>query len=273
MKSNLLSVIAICLLFVNVGYAQENPFEGSIRMAFSGNLDNITRMTNSLLKDYKDHRGGLNEVLAGGNADFEYLIKVKDNKYVQFNTSDGSLMLVDCEKGDIFLTYPVAKMALKYTVDEYKDLLVGKVPGSPASVQVDLEIKIEVNILQDSLLQIAGYQCKKAISLNKMKGQVVGSSEYWFTDEIVFPTCYLELLKRPGLAMLEKTTLMNNTMYSLVTEVEETEISDDNFVLPKDYAIFTPKDYAKFSKKLNDAAKKKKTYSVGSKIPETFWDF
>jgi hypothetical protein len=258
---------------VNVGYAQEKPFEGSIRMAFSGDFDNVTRTTNLLLKGYKNIRGSINEVFAGINADFEYLIKVKDNKYAQFNTSDGSLTLIDCEKGELFLTYPFAKVALKYMVDEYKDMLAGKIQGLPASVQADLEIKTEQNILQDSLLQIAEYQCKKAISSGKRKEQIVNYSEYWFTDEIVLPACFLEIFHRPGLVMLEKTMVMNNPLYVLVTEVEETEVSDDDFVIPKEYTIFTPKDYAKFSKKLNDAAKKKKTYSVGSKIPETFWDF
>jgi hypothetical protein len=215
----------------------------------------------------------MNEVFAGINADFEYLIKVKENKYVQFNTSDGSIMLIDCAKGDVFFTYPFAKVALKYTVDEYKDILVGKIQGLPASLQADLEIKIELNILQDSVLQIAEYQCKKAISSGKRKGQVINYSEYWFTNEVVLPTCFLEIFHRPGLVMLEKTMVMNNPLYVLVTEMEETEVSDDDFVIPKDYTIFTSKDAVKFNKKLTDAAKKKKTYTVGSKIPETFWDF
>ena len=48
MKSSFLSIIVTCLLFVNANYAQEKPFEGTIRFAVSLDFDQLTKnMTNT----------------------------------------------------------------------------------------------------------------------------------------------------------------------------------------------------------------------------------
>ena len=273
MKSNLLSIIVTCLLFVNAGYAQEKPFEGIIRQAASIDFDQLIKNTNKLAdantgnksadimvkKSVDEQLGGLNEVLSTINGQFESLIKVKGNKLAQFKTQDGSVLLIDCDKGEIFMTYPFAKLGLKYTITEYQ--------------QMTSAIKYDINMMQDNIQELGGYQCKKEIVSCKMNGKETSSSEYWYTDKIILPKCYLETLHLPGLVIVEETKMLGNPMYILVTEINRIEISNENFIIPKDYEILTSKDYIKFSKKLNDAAKNKKTYAVGSKIPDVFWDF
>ena len=60
----------------------------------------------------------------------------------------------------------------------------------------------------------------------------------------------------------------------MVTEIDESEVSDANFVIPSDYEIFDfHKDMLRWQEKLNAAAANKKTYEVGSKIPDVLWDF
>jgi hypothetical protein len=84
----------------------------------------------------------------------------------------------------------------------------------------------------------------------------------------------LEVFNRPpGLAIVENTTVMGSPIYALVTEIDRSNVSDDTFIVPADYEIFTVKNPLKFTKKLNKAAKNKKTYTVGGEIPDVFWDF
>ena len=267
MKLYLLSIIVIYLFVTNTCYAQEKYFEGTIRMAVSMDFDQLTRNTNKLaeantgnkLADVMKQLGGLNEIFSTINGQFEYFLKVKGNKVAQFNTQDGSMLLVDCDKGEITMTYPFAKLGLKYTVAEF--------------IQLQSTCKYDINTSSDKKHELAGYKCCKAVVVGKMNGKETSNSEFWYTDKIVLPKCYLEVFHRPGFVVVEETKIMGNPVYVLVTEVNKADVSGDNFIIPEYYEIFTQKDYLKFSKKLNKAAENKKTYTVGSKIPDVFWDF
>jgi len=269
MKSSFLSIIVTCLLFVNANYAQEKPFEGTIRFAVSLDFDQLTKnMTNTgnkladkMMKKKIDGTDGdgTAEVLSNLHGQYEYLMQVKGNKLAMFNTQDGTLVLSDCDKGEIFITYPFAKLCLKYTVTDYQ--------------QMTSAIKYDITILHDSIKELGGYHCKKVIKSGKMNGKEVFYSESWFTDKITLPSCYLETFHDQGLAVVSEINVNGDPIYSIVTESNRIQVSDENFIIPKEYEILTKEDSSKFSKKLGDAAKNKKTYTVGSKIPEVFWDY
>ena len=268
MKSIFLSFFFTWLILVCPSYAQENLFEGVIRVAASTDLDKLTRdinnigtgntladiITKSIMKP-----GGLNEVFAATNGQFEFLIKVKENKLVSFNTQDGSMTLFDCDKGEVIWTYPFAKTAIKYTVTEFRQRTSG--------------FTYDVNISQTKSQNIGGYNCNKAIVSCKMNGQETSLSEYWYTDSIRFPPCYLETFHRPGLVIMEETKIMGTHLYLLMTEINRADVSDENFIIPEDYEILSSKDHFRLTKKLNNAAKNKKNYAVGGKIPDVFWNF
>ncbi len=268
MKSKLLSIMVTCLIFVSPSYAQENLFEGVIRIAASTDFDQMTRDINNINSGKKlvdiiaksvVKLDGINETFATVNGQFEVLMKVKGNKLVSFNTQDGSMQLFDCGKGEIISTYPFAKVALKYTIAEY--------------LQIMTRSTFDVKIMDKNTQNLAGYKCNNAIVSTKVNGKETGFSEYWYTDSIALPPCYLEIFHRPGLAIVEETKILDQTLYLLVTEIKRIDVSNENFMIPEDYEIFTPKDNMRFIKKLNNAAKNKKSYKIGSKIPEVFWDF
>lgn len=242
-------------------YGYQNNFEGTIRVAFSLNHDNLIRYLNTL----KDNAlPFLNELMAGYNADYELIVKVKGNKFINFNTQNGSTTLFDCDKGEIYLTYPYAEVTIKYTAAEWE--------------QTTAASTSEYKFLKDSVQEFVGYSCTKMISTTTYYGVQNSYSEMWVTNDIVFPKCYTDLAKAPqGCIMVANLKTMVNNIdsytYCCVVEIDTSAVSNEAFILPKNYKMFTPKDNLKFGKKLNDAAKNKKTYTVGSKIPDTFWDF
>jgi len=259
----LLSIIVTCLLFANAGYAQQKTFEGTVRVAFSMNFDNFISSINKMKKD--NALPFANELMAGYNADYEIIVKVKGNKFVNFNTQNGTSSLFDCDKGEIYVTYPYAKAVIKYTAAEWQQLMAAST--------------FKYEVLKDSVQKLGGYASTKIISTTTFNGVQNSSSEMWVANDIIFPKCYLDLSHAPagGCIMLAKMKIMSNNtnsnVYCLTTEIDTSKVPDEAFIIPKNYKIFTPKDSAKALKVLNDAAKNKKTYTVGSKIPETFWDF
>jgi len=240
--------------------AKSRPFEGNIRWAVSSNFDKLTGMLNKLGESGLVETDGINEVFSSTlSGDIEMLIKVKGNKVIHFYSTDGTTVCADCDKGEIWMAYPFAKAVYKQTLAEYKEAM---------SV-----IKFDHKIFPDSIRKIGGYQCKKAIFTGKYDGVETNNFEYWYTDELSLPKCYLEIFSRPGFTLLENSKTLDSAYYILTTEIEESKVHDANFVIPKGYEIFTPKTQEQFGKKLNDGAKNKKSYTVGSKIPDVFWDF
>jgi len=260
---NLLSIIVACMLLVNTGYAQQKPFEGTIRIAFSMNFDNFIRSINTM----KEEKAlpFANELMAGYNADYEIIAKVKGNKFVNFNTQNGTSSLFDCDKGGVYVTYPYAKVVIKYTAAEWQQAMAAST--------------FKYDVLKDSVQKFGGYASTKTISTTTFNGVQNSSSEMWVANDIIFPQCYIDLSHAPpgGCIMLAKMKIISNNassdVYCIVTEIDTSEVSDEAFEIPKNYKIFTPKDFRKAAKVLISAAKNKKTYAVGSKIPETFWDF
>jgi len=269
MKSNLVSFIITFFLFVNTGYAQESPFEGTIRMAVSLDFDQWTKSLtdtgnkwyDQITKKYLEGPGGsgLTEALSNFHGKYEFVMLVKGNKCALFNSQDGSVLIVDCDKGEISITIPYAKLCRKYTVTEYQ--------------QLSASIAYDITILNDSIENLAGYQCRKVIKSGNINGKVAIYAENWYTDKITLPSCYLETFHDEGLNIVSEIKVMGSPIYTLVTEINRIEVSDENFVVPKDYETFTNLDYLQFNEKLVEAAKNKKTYTVGSKIPEVFWDY
>ena len=254
--------------------AEGKPFEGNVRYAITSNFDKAMKdasdkkvesgsnfldmIANRMIKN-RSH--GLQQDYAAVTGEFELIMKTKGNKIAHVRMSDGFMTLTDCDEGKIYSVWPHAKAALRYnSIDEYR------------SVHNRV---YETYTYKDSIREVAGYQCKRGLVIAKEWGRVTMHAEMWYTNDISLPQCFLDGFQNLGLSLYENQTLGNNPMFLFVTEIEETEISDDAFIIPADYVIFNakdPKERSEFSKRVNKAAKNKKTYTVGSKIPDTFWD-
>jgi len=295
----LLSIIVICVLFVNTNYAQQKTFEGTIRAAVAMNLDNsanyvanVKANSGNKIADEKENKylkenvqSWTNELLASMNNDYEAIFRVKGNKVIGTAGNLGGVFTIyDGDKREIYVCYGYAKTVLKYTTEEYMPLV-----QNPRTSH-------DVKILKDSVQNIDGYLCTKAITKTIYDGVVIGITEQWVTQEIMLPQYFYDVNPATakagkGLGIKSETDIYKfeigkdgkvskaesngNITYTYLIGVDTDEVSDKAFIIPKNYVILTPttKGYAEVQKRLKKNAKNKKTYTIGSKIPETFWDF
>jgi len=300
MKQKLLSIIVTCLLFANAGYAQQKTFEGTIKAAVTMNIDNSVNLVANIkansgnkIADAKENKylkdnvqSFVNELLASLNVDYEAIFKVKGNKVIAYAGNNGGVgTMYDGDKGVVYICYNYAKVAIKYTTEEFLKQIIEKP-----------RVSYDYQILKDSVQNIYGYSCYKTITAVKYDGVVINITEQWMSQEIMLPQYFYDV--NPAITSIGKgfSTISKADMYkfeigkdnkisnaesngkfvcTFLTEVNTSEVKDKEFIIPKKYVILTPttEGYAKLRKLLNDNAKKKKTYTVGSKIPETFWDF
>jgi hypothetical protein len=259
---------------------EKKTFEGNIRAATYNNVaESVSAATNKSSRD--NGVGGLiakrvvtnktSALLNEVDGYSEVLMKIKGNKVVTIDVKNGAMVLADGDKQEVYAIYPSIKSGIKYTFQEYAEMVI----GAPKSIEQ----------LPDSIMKVLDYECKKEI-ITSVRTMVVSgrtftftsTNQSWYTDQITLPPAYYSTgSQRSGLSMYSRIKAEEGDSYSTteVTEIEEVAVPDEAFTIPSDCEFVDMLTLGKRQLKMGKGKNKKKqpAYTVGGKIPDTFWDF
>jgi hypothetical protein len=217
----------------------------------------------------------------------EMLMKIKGNKVVVMDVKNGMMTLADGDRQEIYTIYPFIKSGVKYTFQEYAGMV-----GAPKSIEQ----------FPDSIMIVLDYECKKEIITSVqsrvveprvakeladiggavVEGQVAtftSTNQSWYTDQIALPPAYYSYSTNhsSGLSMysLIKTGVEDAYATTEVIEIEKVAVSDEAFTIPSDCELVDMPTLGQRMTEMGKGKNKKKqpAYTVGGKIPDTFWDF
>jgi flagellar basal body-associated protein FliL len=262
---------------------EKEPFEGNIRAAtYNNTAETVSAAAN------KSSGGGIAEligrkigrkvamskasaVLNEIDGYSEVLMKIKGNKVAIMDVKNGAMLLADGDRQEVYAIYPSIKSGITYTFQEYAEQVV----GTPKSIEQ----------FPDSIVKVLDYECKKEI-ITLFRSMVISGNSYaftnisqsWYTEQITLPPAYFILTPGAGLSMYSMNgseNLKDAIATTEVTEIEAAAVSDDAFTIPSDCEIVDTQTLGKRMLKIgkNKKNKKQSTYTVGGKIPDTFWDF
>ncbi len=166
--------------------------------------------------------------------------------YKMRTESDESIMILDMESGNMHQLNPKEKT---YFTMNLNDMMEQMGPMKEMMENMMKDMKVEET---DETEKIAGYKCKK-VNINMM-GMNISS---WVTDEVPGFKKYYDNMKKlaekyaanpmiknmmspamekvKGFTMKTESNVMGMKNVMTVKKVEEKDISDDKFEIPKDY--------------------------------------
>jgi hypothetical protein len=217
------------------------------------------------------------ELISGIDGDSESLFKIKGNKIANMDVKSGMLLIFDGDKREAYIAYPSVEAAVKYTFEEYKNL------STDALKLIGMTMTKSVEQVPNDTIMLLDYVCNKEILSMTQKSatmEIVTTAQRWCTDQISLPSVYYEIFEMQSFPMrIDMKSSNGMKVFTETVEIEETEVSNSAFVVPANYDSVDMNEImarlGKIGKAKKGKAKKGKSvyYTLGDKIPDTFWDF